>query len=238
MSLDLNIAICDDEKYYRDYIEKIVINYLEKEGVFPEIDTFVSGEAFCEEEENVHRFDIIFLDIEMDGMNGMQTAYHIREKNPDVEIVFITITPDYVFEGYNVRAVRYIMKNEIDKCLPDCLGSILKDKKYIGQRMEFLFVGGKRTVLLDDLFYVESHSHKLQFKTKDDTLSMYGRINELEIKLSDYNFVRCHQSFLVNIIHIEKIKNYVIYLSDGSEIPVSRPRYAEVKEKYLQYKEV
>lgn len=67
---------------------------------------------------------------------------------------------------------------------------------------------------------------------------MYGQINELESKMSDFNFVRCHQSFLVNLGYIEQINNYLICLSDGSEIPVSRPRYPEVKQRYLQYKEI
>lgn len=67
---------------------------------------------------------------------------------------------------------------------------------------------------------------------------MYGQINKLESKMLNFNFVRCHQSFLVNLGHIEKINNYTIYLSDGSEIPVSRSRYSEVKQRYLQYKEI
>lgn len=99
-------------------------------------------------------------------------------------------------------------------------------------------MGGKRTVFLDDILYIESQSHKLQFKTRDESLSMYGRIDELESKLEDYLFLRCHQSFLVNMGHIEKILNYQAYLSDGSEVPVARPRYSEVKQFFLRYKEI
>lgn len=238
MGLELNIAICDDEKYYRNYVENVVRDYLIKEDVLFQIELFVNGEAFCEKEENIQKFDIIFLDIEMDGMNGMETAYFIREKNPEIDIVFITVTSDYVFEGYNVRAVRYIMKKEIDKSLTDCLANIIKTRKCSGHRMEFPFVGGKRIILLDDILYIESCSHKLQFRRKGEILYMYGQINELESKMSGFSFVRCHQSFLVNLGHIEQINNYLICLSDGSEIPISRPRYPEVKQRYLQYKEI
>lgn len=238
MGIEINVAICDDEKYYRKHVEKVVRNYLTKEGVLFQIELFMSGEAFCEKEENIQKFDIIFLDIEMDGMNGMETAYFIRKRNPDIDIVFITVTSDYVFEGYNVRAVRYIMKKEIDNSLSDCLANIIKNRKYSGHRMEFPFVGGKRTILLDDILYIESQSHKLQFIRKGGILYMYGQINELESKMTGFNFVRCHQSLLVNLGHIEQINNYLICLSDGSEIPVSRPRYPEVKQRYLQYKEI
>lgn len=238
MALELNIAICDDEKYYRNYVKNAVRDYLVKEDVLFRIELFMNGEAFCEHEENIQKFDIIFLDIEMDGMNGMETAYFIREKSPEIDIVFITVTSDYVFEGYNVRAVRYIMKKEIDKSLPDCLANIIKTRKLSGHRMEFPFVGGKRTILLDDILYIESRFHKLQFTRKDDILYMYGQINELESKVTGFNFVRCHQSFLVNLGHIEQINNYLICLSNRSMIPVSRPRYPEVKRRYLQYKEI
>lgn len=238
MDLELNIAICDDEKYYRNYVENVVRDYLVKENVLFQIELFEDGRDFCNVDENIHKFDIIFLDIDMKEMNGMETAYSIRKKNMEMDIVFITVMPDYVFEGYKVSAVRYIMKKEIDKLLPECLGDILRKRKFSGQKMEFSFVGGKRAVFLNDILYIESKSHKLQFTGKVGVLYMYGQINEVESKIADFNFVRCHQSFLVNLEHIEQINNYLICLSDGSEIPVSRPRYPEVKQQYLTYKEI
>lgn len=74
--------------------EKIVRDYLIKEDVLFQIELFVNGEAFCEKEENIQKFDIIFLDIEMDGMNGMETAHFIHERNPGIDIVFITVCPN------------------------------------------------------------------------------------------------------------------------------------------------
>ncbi len=238
MDLELNIAICDDETYYRNYIESLVREYLSGEDVLFRIKLFKDGRNFCEEPENVQRFDIIFLDIQMEDMNGMETAYFIRKNNSEMDIVFITVLSDYVFEGYRVNAVRYIMKNNLKELLPECLADILKRRRYSRHKMEFSFVGGKRMVLLDDILYIESLSHKLQFKTREEILSMYGRINELESKLMNYRFLRCHQSFLVNMGHIEKIRNYQAYLSDGSEVPIARSRYSEVKRDFLRYKEI
>ncbi len=238
MGLKLNIAICDDEAYYRSQIESLVREYLSGKDVLFCIKQFKSGREFCEEPENTRRFHIIFLDIEMEGMDGMETAYFIRKRNSEMDIVFITVVSDYVFEGYRVNAVRYIMKNDMEKLIPECLTDILKRRRYRGHKMLFSFVGGERTVFLDDILYIESQSHKLQFKTKERILVMYGRINEMESRLEKYCFLRCHQSFLVNMGHIEKIRNYRIYLSDGSEVPVARPRYSEVKRDFLRYKEI
>lgn len=236
--MELKIAICDDEKYYRNYIEKLISQHLRQAGIVFHIETFSAGRDFCEKEENICKYDVIFLDIGMESMNGMDTAYEIRRKNSEMDIVFITVMQDYVFEGYKVGAVRYIMKTELENLLPECLADVLKRRKYRGRMIELPFVGGKRAILLKELLYIESQSHRLRFVKMDETLYMYAQISELEIKLADSDFVRCHQSFLVNMEYISKINNYWIYLSDGTEIPVSRTKYLEVRQVFLRYKEI
>ena len=103
--------------------------------------------------------------------------------------------------------------------------------------MEFPFVGGKRQVLLEDIIYIESRSHQLWFERKGTQMYMYGQINDLQKKLADFSFIRPHQSFLVNLKYIDRIRNYTIYMTNGMEIPVTKPRYVEVKEKIFDYKE-
>lgn len=234
----LEIAICDDEKYYRQHIKELIDEYLNQKDILFNIDVFEDGKSFCKEESNLHKYDIIFLDIDMEGMNGMETAYAIREINSDMDIVFITVMSEYVFEGYKVSAVRFIKKMELDEVLTECLNALMKKRQHSDQKIEFSFVGGKRRVALKEILYIESKSHKLHFEKTHETLYMYGQISELESRMSDCNFVRCHQSYLVNLEHIEKINNYWIFLSDGTEIPVSKPKYPEVKRRFLQYKEI
>ena len=239
MSLELNIAICDDEKYYRELLHERICEYMERnEDVYCHIRMFKDGFDFCEEENNFKNFDIIFLDIEMKNKNGMDTAYEIRERNNEMDIVFITVASNYVYEGYRVQAERYILKEHMEKELTECLDFLLKKRRYDDKRMEFSFVGGNRSILLRELMYIESRSHKLRFVRISDSLYMYGRVDALEKKLSKYNFVRCHQSYLVNLGFIDKIRNYCIYLSEGTEIPVSRPRYSKVRDQFLKYKEI
>ncbi len=102
--------------------------------------------------------------------------------------------------------------------------------------MKFPFVQGERTVLLKNILYIEIQSHRLCFTVGDEVLHMYGQIGKLELQLADCHFVRCHQSYLVNLEHIASIKNYWLCLSNGTKIPVSRSRYSEVKKCYLRYK--
>lgn len=237
MDLELRVAICDDEKYFREKIQGLVEQYLKEKKILFYIDLFASGLEFCGDDNNLQQYDIIFLDIGMKEMNGMETAYAIRKKNQNVDIVFITIMMDYALEGYRVDAVRYILKDDLESLLPECMDTILQKKKNKEREMEFSFVGGKRKVLLKEILFIESKSHQLWFERTGENLYMYGRIDELEVILSNYDFIRTHQSFLVNLVHIEKINNYLLYLSNGAIIPVTKQRYTKVKEQYLSYKE-
>ena len=129
MDLKLRVAICDDEKYFREEIKRLVEQYLKEKKIIFCIDLFTSGLEFCSDDNNLQQYDIIFLDIGMKEMNGMETAYAIREKNQNVDIVFITIMMDYALEGYRVDAVRYILKDDLESLLPECMDTILQKKQ-------------------------------------------------------------------------------------------------------------
>jgi len=238
MELRLRIAICDDEEYYREYMKKMMEEYLIKKRVLFDIDTYMDGIGLFQRKSNLYKYDVIFLDIGMPDKNGMETAYEIRKNNSEVDIVFITIIKQYVFEGYKVGAVRYIMKKDMEQLLPECLDALLQKHLRSGRKMKFPFVKGERTVRLEDILCIEIQSHRLRFTLKDEILYMYGQIGKLELQLADCYFVRCHQSFLVNLQHIASINNYIICLSNGTEIPVSRAKSIEVKNCYLRYKEI
>lgn len=235
--MDFKIAVCDDEVYFRDRIKELLQKYFTEKGLAVLIDLYESGTAFCSDQNNFKAYDVVFLDIEMGEMNGMETAYAIREQNEDIDIVFVTVMLDYAAEGYRVDAVRYIIKDDMEQLLPECMDAVLQKRKKNTAEMEFPFVGGKRLVSLEDIIYIESRSHQLWFERNGTQTYMYGQIGDLQKQLADYSFIRPHQSFLVNLKYIERIRNYTIYMTNGMEIPVTKPRYGEVKERFLNYKE-
>ncbi len=236
--MELKIAICDDEKYYREHIKEIVAGYLKEQNVSSEIDLYSSGTEFCGNEINLMQYDIIFLDIEMDMLNGMDVAHAIRKRNSKAEIVFITVMTDYVFEGYEVNASRYIMKEDLDRLLPGCIDALLGKWMFQRKKIRLHFTDGYEEIFLNELMYIESNLHKLCFVTTNRKLYQYNKLDDLELRWSQLGFIRCHQSFLVNPEHIVKIKSYIIYLTDGTEIPVAKGRYGFVKKFFLAYKEV
>ena len=122
----IKIAVCDDEKYFINEITEILENYLEKSGITYDIDSFNSGEKFIELKEGINRYNVIFLDISMNDLDGMQVARRVREINKDVYIVFVTAFANFMADGYKVDAVRYILKNieSLTEAVHECMDAI------------------------------------------------------------------------------------------------------------------
>lgn len=157
----LQIAVCDDEQFYRDRIQCLLKQYLESHGLVYHIRLFLSGGEFLACRENSVKYDIVFLDISMRELDGIQTAAQIRTFHSDTYIVFVTAFIDYALEGYKVSAVRYIMKDTLDAAIPECMDAILQKMKL--SQISFVFTDGERKLYTDNILYVESRKHKSFF---------------------------------------------------------------------------
>lgn len=237
----LKIAICDDESFFREEIKEVLIQYLNTHGILFEIDTFSSGAQFVELGIEMLKYNIIFLDINMDELDGLATARKIREISKDVFIVFITAFVNYTLEGYKVDAVRYILKNNdsMQEAICECMDAIQEKAQYAVTWKEFQFNEGKKRISLDHLLYIESRLHKLEFHIMEDEIkvyTMYETLNRMEDALKEHYFVRAHQSFLVNMKYIKNIKRYELLLSNGMRFDIPRARFKAVEEKFVIYR--
>lgn len=233
----LQIAICDDELFYREKIQKLLEGYLKKRELPYKLHSFISGESFLKQCENNVKFDIVFLDISMEEIDGIQTAKRIRSFHSDTYIVFVTAFMDYALEGYKVNAVRYLMKDTLDLALEECMTAILQ-KMQVAQ-VTFPFPEGEKKLYTDNILYVESKGHKSIFHYMEDGLviyQIYDKLDNVERKLEDCHFLRIHKSFLVNMKHIRKVGNYTAYLDTNEELPIPRLRFQTVKEAFVDYK--
>ncbi|MDE7286573.1 MAG: LytTR family DNA-binding domain-containing protein [Lachnospiraceae bacterium] len=237
----LQIAICDDEQFYREKIQRLLENYLKEHELSYEIRLFLSGKEFLSKSKNSVKYDIVFMDINMEELDGIQTAMQMRAFHSDTYLVLITAFINYVLEGYKVNAVRYIMKDTLDVAMPECMDAILQ-KMQIAQ-ISIPFMEGERRLYADNLLYVESQRHKLIFyymeeQTRKDIVRyhIYEKLDMMEQKLSGYGFLRIHKSYLVNMKHIRRISNYTALLDTGEELPIPRPRFQAVKEEFVAYK--
>lgn len=207
----LRIGICDDECYARDALR------LELEKLLEETEEIVY-EFSCGEtavswlKKHPGEIDLLFLDVEMKGVNGIRTAEQIREFDTRIQIVFVTGFRDFVFEGYRVQAVDYLVK-PVDA---DRLSSVLSRVR------RFVFQNGDGVYRLyqDEIQYFYSEKRKVVAVTREKELSFYAKLDEVEARVGR-TFVRIHQRYLVNADAVSYIGASSVRIG-SEELPISR----------------
>ncbi len=237
----LNIAICDDEEYFRERIRACVAAYMNERAVTFEIDLFDSGKSFLSMGSDLLKYRIVFLDINMDGMDGIETAKLMRKISRQIYLVFVTAYMDYTLEGYKVDAVRYLLKtqNRLQELIDECMDAIFEKMDNAEIKVKYKFNEGERELSTERLIYIESRLHKLEFHVMEDreqTYTLYEKLDVIEQKLKNSHFIRIHQSYLINMKYIMSIWRYKAVLDNGTEFPIPRARYQSVRDAYMIYK--
>lgn len=237
----LRIAVCDDESYFSQLIKKYIETFLWKKELEFKIDIFNSGEELLEIGSELINYNIFFLDIDMEKINGVRVAQKIREYGFESYIVFVTAYIDYSLEGYKVDAIRYLLKNNLnfEATIHECMEAIFEKMNYVVSKKIFSFNEGEKKVALERILYIESRLHKLEFHIIEEEMkiyTMYGTLNELEKEMKEFRFVRIHQSYLVNLKHIKEIKDYQVILSNNEQLVIPKARYRKVKDTFISYK--
>ena len=216
----LQLAVCDDEKVFRSDLRKILGTELELCGIDYHISEFTSGEELIAGLEKAD-CQILFLDIKMKGIDGVEAARRLRETKRQMEIVFVTSYADFVFQGYEVRALNYILKpyepEKIAAVLHTALEALdIEAEKYyvIDQR------GGSIRVPLSSVKYFSSERRTVHAVTTEREYTFYEKLSDLETELPD-TFVRIHNRYLVHLKYLEAVRQNTAVV-DGEELPVSR----------------
>lgn len=236
-----NIAICDDDKYFCEREQQLVTEYMNQKGCIQRIDTFQSGDGLLNSGKNIEEYNIIFLDIKMDKVDGIETAKRIREAAKNTYIVFVTAFIEYSLEGYKVEAIRYLLKDDefLDKAIFECLDAIMHKENYKERNYSFQFQEGERMVNPNDIVYIDSNLHKLTFHMKRGSqteYTMYERLDKIDELLLETEFCRIHKSYLVNLNYLESIERYNAVLFNGIHLPISKSRYLNAKSEWIRYK--
>ncbi|MCL2717621.1 MAG: LytTR family DNA-binding domain-containing protein [Lachnospiraceae bacterium] len=234
----IKIAICDDEYIYTAKTEKIIKNILYEKGISNyEINIFHSGIELNELKHGISEYHLVFIDIHMDRQNGFDTAKNIRKYDEDIFIVFITAFSDYSLEGYKFDALRFIVKDSLKEMLWECMENFFMKLRLKSSKITMVFIEGRKEIFVDKIYYVESNKHKLYFKlvkSIDKVYSLYGKLDEIESKLKEYDFLRIHKSYLVNMRFIESIERYKVIMLNGERLPVPRVNYKIIKDRFFE----
>ncbi len=229
----IHIAICDDEKHMVDHIKALVSDFFRKKNREIHLRTFLSGKELLSYNGQI---DILFLDVQMKGMDGMETARKLRADQFRGILIFITVLKEMVFQSFEVQAYDYLVKPVDEKQFEKTMERLYVSMQNTGEDSLLVQKGYEgRIILKDEIVFCEVIDRKIYLNlASSEVVDYYERIENLETKL-DSHFFRCHRSYLINLKHLKGYKNGTACMDNGREIPVSRLRSKEFSGIVLQY---
>lgn len=229
----IRIAIVEDDRVCTGTLQEYLCRYEKESGEMIQSTLFEDGEDIAVGYRA--EYDIILMDIEMQFMDGMSAAEAIRKVDEEVTIIFITNMAQYAIRGYSVNALDYVLKPvsyfAFSQRLDRAVSRLRKKEKHY---VVIKFRGGSKKIVADDIYYIESQGHNLHFHTKQGTEETVGTIKEMEEKLEPLHFCRCNNGYLVNLEHVEGIREGMVKVGDDM-LTISRPRKKVFQETLAAY---
>ena len=225
----LDIAVVEDEKVIRKYLCRLI------QGQKPEsrIEAYAAGADLL---ASGKRFDLVFLDIQMEGMDGIETARKLRKSQEETVLIFVTAMKEYVFEALDLYAFQYLLKPVDETKFAEVLERAVREAAR-KQEKHGLFIK-TRNLTLDqaDILYIESRAKKLEIHTAgaDKAIEIYAAMDELERQLWE-GFYRCHRAYIVNMAHITEYDNESITLTNGDKVYLTKKKYGEFVKAYMWF---
>ena len=228
------IAILDDDASQVEYLEQICRTWAAQGGHAAIVSRFFSAEAFLFHYEDDADVDVLLLDIQMPGMDGVELARRLRAADGRMQIVFITGRPDYAALGYEVFALHYLMKPVTREKLFSVL-DLAVQRLSVAEKSLLLHAGEETVrVAVRDVLYVEAFSHITVLHTKKARIETAVSLSKMEERLGA-DFARCHRSYIVGLAHIARIAKAEVILDDGRMVPLSRRLYAQVNQAFIRH---
>lgn len=236
----IRIAVCDDERHFTEQIHDMLSAQAKALSCAVHILTYTSsGELMYDVEEGIH-FDLLFLDIEMPETDGMSLAAVVRSHLPLVLIVFITFHTKYAVKAYELSVFRYIPKSELETCLP----LALKDACQLLKRNStdtYVIESPRRIrkIAVDDILYIYKEQKYAVFVLKEEEIAVRKSLEQVMEELCgaerENGFLMAERGYIVNLFHVDRMEDQVLFLDDGTAIPVSRRNQKEVRASVAAY---
>ena len=227
----IRAAICDDEKLFHREITTLVRKYTKIRNIEIYTDVYESGEELLKSEME---YDIIFLDYQMDGINGLETAEKLRAANSESVIIFISAYPAVALDAYEVNTFRFLAKpideSKLFKALDDYLRLIDHDNILFLNTHE-----GNYKIKMSEIIYLEGEGKYTTVRTKKQSLRIHLNLRQLELKLPQSKFIRCSKSFVVGFLHISNHDSSEILFDNGEKAKIGAHYAARFKTEFQYY---
>ncbi len=228
----VKIAVCDDEVDVLHHMKELLQKYPKAEL---QITTYQSSKELAASSEG---YDIILLDIDMEEMNGLEAAEKIRERDKNVKIIFVTGYREYTIYAFAVHAFAYLIKpvkeEELFKQLEE---AVIYQKAETDTIIDMISTAGVIHQAVKDIMYCEYQNRYIILRNSKEKgfYKVKGKIKEMYEKLKPYHFALCHKSFIVNLFYVKNIKGYDIIMEDGSILPLSQKKSADLRRELNMY---
>jgi hypothetical protein len=235
----IHIAICDDSKQERQILAALFKRYQELHATPLQIHIFQNGFSLLDAIDQGKRFDITILDILMPGENGIEIARNIRASGTDTEIIFLTSSPEYAVDSYEVKAQNYLLKPVTEEKFFASIDSILAELDEKDTASFIIYTTEKQysRIRVSSLVYGEVTHRTITLHLADQTMisAIMPFTEFLDILKAYPDFIYPHRSYAVNMHYIQYVTKSDIILTDGQKIPLSRNNYTKISEQFLNF---
>lgn len=235
--MEIKVLICDDEPAFVDQMAQAIQNQPLPKEVSINITRTSQSETLTDEQ--LSQYQIMFLDVMMEPCGGMELARRVRKLGNHAVLIFVTNYVQFSPEGYEVRAFRYVLKQELQQRLPgyfqEAMAEILREEKVL----QYSLNGEVYQLAHTNILYLESYQRMIYahtVKLEQAEYQFYGILEKLTEELEPDGFLRIQKSYLINMAHIKKLNFDRVLMSNGKVLPVSQKRYSELKKRYLSWK--
>ncbi len=230
-----HIAICDDNHDdLRTFIK--YLSELRNPSFRIECLPFTNGADLICTYQNGARFNLIVLDMLMEPINGFLTAQAIRKFDKEVPILIVTATMEFAVDGYQINAHRYILKPvDKDNFLKEVVGIIKRSADETVSYFSFNSENGLSKINFNCIYYFESNIRTVKIYTDKQNYSFTAKISDIEKEFKNHDFIRIHKSYIVNLRYVRNIFKDTVTMDNGEELPLSKHKSKEVREKFLNY---
>lgn len=230
--MPITISLCDDDSKQVAYLRELLKKWSADKPFAIHINEYESAEGFLFDYPD-NPCSLLLLDIEMRGINGMELAKKLREKNDMLPIIFITGYSEYISDGYDVEALHYLLKPLNEEKLFTVLDKYIRRHSVKSEELLVASSDGSMHILADSILYIEAFGRKTQIHLSDNTVidcnMSIGKFEALR------GFVHIHRSYIVNLRYVRSIGKTSVVLDSGEEIPISRRLHNEVNKKFIEF---
>lgn len=225
------VAICDDEKGFREELKSMIFAYKAEHRMHIDVYEYSTGEALLNSSK---AFDIIFLDYQMPGIDGMAAARELRCRNTTCSIVFVTAYPQFVLESFEVQPYRFFVKPLKQDQIISLMNTFIQQQALLAPII-VINDGEQNVIRAQDILYLEGNGKNSIIRTLDNTFTSSKTLSQVHALLPQHCFYRSHKSYVVNLYSINSFNKGIAALANGEVVKIGRSKIPEFKRIYKQF---